>query len=122
MIRRPRVHNERHLAWIRTLPCLVCVDNISTEAAHIRYGCPEQQKRPTGLGERPDDKWTVPLCGRHHREQHASGERQWWLSQGIDPVKVADALWANTGQHEAGEAIVRDRQLERLRARRADVA
>ena len=104
--REPRVKCEKHLNFIRGLPCLVCHDNTSTEAAHIRFSCIELGKRQTGKAEKPDDKWTVPLCGKHHRDQHEMNEQEFWLTVGISPTKVAARLWAVTGRHEEGERIV----------------
>ena len=104
--REPREHNERHLGFIRGLPCCICHDNTSTEAAHVRYGSPQNGKRYVGKGEKPSDKWTVPLCGRHHAIQHQIGEREFWLIAGIDPVQLAADLFACTGDHATGERIV----------------
>lgn len=113
LIKRPRQHNEKHLDFIRSLPCLVCGDPTSTEAAHIRLGLISVGKRHTGVGEKPDDLWTLPLCGKHHREQHAIGEAIFWekhldciRENPIQPLLIALALWAHTGQHEVGEQIV----------------
>jgi hypothetical protein len=105
MIRQPRQQSDKHLAFIRGLPCLVCQDNTSTEAAHLRLSDPRVGKRQVGTSEKPDDKWTLPLCGRHHREQHTTNERLFW--RGTDPVLVALALWAASGNHDIGEGIVR---------------
>ena len=88
--RQPRQRNERHLAWIRTLPCCVCGDDISTEAAHIRTGSINHDKPPTGMGEKPGDFWVLQLCSKCHREQHAAGdELKWWASKGLDPFMLA---------------------------------
>lgn len=93
--RQPRVRNEKHLQYIRSLPCCVCGDNTSTEAAHLRVGSINHDKPNTGMGEKPDDKWALPLCGRHHREQHAFGnELAWWASKGINPFLLAMKLRA----------------------------
>src|SRR4051812_25323688 len=98
MIRRPRQHSEKHLKFIRSLPCCVCENNIETEAAHVRFACEEIGKRYVGKGEKPDDKWTVPLCGNHHRMQSAWGERDFWKAAGRDPIKIAQELWAVRGR------------------------
>ncbi len=34
--RRPVTRDPKYLAYIRTLPCCICGNNIQTEAAHIR--------------------------------------------------------------------------------------
>ena len=109
MQRQPRVHDEQHLAWVRGLPCLVCGNNIETEAAHIRYSDPSAGKRMVGKGEKPSDCWTVPLCGKCHRGQHSmpGGEREFWTHHAeIDPIRVAMALHINSGNQELGEQIV----------------
>lgn len=104
MMKRPREKDAKHLAFIRTLPCLVCGNNIETEAAHIRMADPMAGKPYTGKGEKPSDKWAVPLCGTCHREQHHFGEERYWIER--DPVKAAFALWENSGDHETCVRIV----------------
>jgi hypothetical protein len=106
--RLPRIENAKHLAFIRQLPCLSCGDNTSTEAAHIRFGSPQAWKRQCGKAEKPDDVWTLPLCGKCHRDQHSAGERFFWGLKDIDPIFVALALWRVTGDVESGEAIIRE--------------
>jgi hypothetical protein len=104
MQRRPREKSAKHLDFIRGLPCCVCGDNTSTEAAHVRMPDPTIAKPLTGIAIKPDDKFTVPLCGRHHAAQHSMSEREWWYGKG-DPVKLALALYAVSGDHELGERI-----------------
>lgn len=104
--RRPRQVDADHLAFVRGLSCVICGNDISVEAAHIRAGDPRAAKRPTGMGERPDDAFALPLCGDCHRKQHHSGERWFWNFHGIDPVFVALALYRVSGDVEAGEQIV----------------
>lgn len=71
--------------------------------------CIEVGKRYTGKSEKPSDCWTLPLCGKHHRIQHANKEEAFWQSFGIDPFKVAAFLYASSGDFEAGESIIRSR-------------
>lgn len=105
--RRPRDRNETHLAFIRTLPCLLCGNNIETEAAHVRMMDRSIAKPMTGIATKCDDRFAVPLCGREHREQHGAGnEHKWWLSKGIDPIKAALALFSVSGDYEQGVRIV----------------
>ena len=105
MMRQPRQHDEKHLRFIRGLPCVVCDDNTSTEAVHVRFAC--EGKRHVGLGEKPDDKWTVPLCGKCHRLQHEQNEQAWWQEQGMDPLKIASGLFKVTGDHGGGLLTIR---------------
>ena len=106
MQRRPREHDDKHLRYIRSLPCLLCGDNTSTEAAHVRYADPMVAKPISGMGNKADDAYTVPLCGRHHRDQTNYGnERAWWAMMGLDPVKLSLALHRYSGDQELGEMI-----------------
>lgn len=108
--RRPRVTDERHLAAIRSLQCLVC-GSAPVEAAHIRTGSIKHGKRPVGVGERPSDLWTVPLCHRCHRTgpeaQHAGNELAFYQRHRIDPFATALALWAASGDFETMMSIVK---------------
>jgi hypothetical protein len=104
--RRPREHDEAHLRFIRQLPCCVCLDNTATEAAHIRMADARAAKPMVGLGEKPDDKFVTPLCSKCHRDQHLCGERDWWPLWDIDPVFLALALHAVSGDHAAGIEII----------------
>lgn len=110
-LKRPRQFKADHLAFVRQLPCLCCPAPAPSEAAHVRYGSLKHGKRTTGLGEKPSDQWTVPLCPRDHRNgpdaQHLSNEAHWWELRGIDPLVVAALLFANSGDVEAGEQIIR---------------
>ena len=101
-----REKDAAYLDFIRSLPCIICGDNTSTEAAHIRFADRRAAKRPTGMGEKPDDVWTLPLCGRHHREQHSMGEHSFWNIQGIDPIFLALALCHARDNRDRAEQIV----------------
>ena len=50
--------DSRYLAWIRTLPCVVCGCARGIEASHTG---------PHGLGQKSSDLSAIPLCYRHHR-------------------------------------------------------
>lgn len=103
--RRKREKNEAHLAHVRKLPCAICGQK-PVEAAHIRMAAPEYGKRETGMAEKPDDCWTMPLCPHHHREQHGMNEEQFWQDYGMDPIKIALALNRASGDEEAGTGII----------------
>lgn len=111
--KRPRQTAGKHLAWIRTLPCLISGRRSGgVEAAHIRYRDPVFGKPGTAHGQKPDDRWTIPLHANYHRldhdAQHDSNEREWWVKKGIDPVAVASALWGCTGDDEMAEIVIRE--------------
>lgn len=96
---------KKHIDFIRGLPCLICGNNIETQAAHVRYAEPRANKPITGMQYR-DDRWVVPLCGECHALQHDGSERGYWESIGINPVWAASELRHVSGDHEAGCRIV----------------
>lgn len=98
--RQPKTSDEAHLDFIRSLPCVSCGDNTATEAAHLRSGNLTYGKESTGGAQKPSDKWTNPLCGRCHREQHEGNEWQWWKAKRINPFTLAMTLHDITGNHE----------------------
>jgi hypothetical protein len=106
-----REKSKRHLDYVRSLPCVICGDPVHTQAAHVRFADPRAAKDITGMGTKPSDEWTVPLCNRHHEEQHRGGEREFWRRHGIDPVFVAMALSRESGNYEAGCKIVASARL-----------
>lgn len=108
--RRPRQHNDAHLDFIRSLPCIICMDNTATEAAHVRMADPRAAKCEAGMGAKPDDRWCVPLCSRCHREQHKTDEATFWgwqhIYRRIDPIFLALALHSVSGSYEDGMTII----------------
>lgn len=105
MFKTPRVEDAKHLAFIRTLPCVI-TGTSPVEACHIRYADRQHGKRETGGAEKPSDCWVVPMCPQKHREQHSMNERAFWDRYGIDPLEVARQLFAATGDNEAGVEII----------------
>lgn len=101
-----RIKSKDHLAFIRTLPCIVCFDNTSTEACHVRMADARIGKPITGMGIKPDDKYTLPMCGAHHRKQHQMNEGDFWFAQKIDPVLMSLAIYSVSGDAEAAERII----------------
>jgi Protein of unknown function (DUF968) len=101
-----RVRSKKHLDFVRSLPCAICADNVTVEAAHVRFSDRDVAKRQTGMGEKPDDAWTVPLCGSHHREQHDGNERAFWGKHGINPIFLAQAIYRVSGDHDAALQII----------------
>lgn len=54
------------------------------EVAHVRMGS------GAGIGQKPDDFRTVPLCREHHARQHEVGERTFWA--GVDIEGLIEAF------------------------------
>lgn len=92
--RQPREEDPAYLAYVRTLPCLIC-RRPGSDPAHLRTGARQYDKPHTGMGEKPSDCWVLPLCRTHHDDQHRNNEIEWWGRQGFpDPFAVAVALYA----------------------------
>lgn len=87
MRRMKSVRNLKYLAWIRTLPCLICGRTTGIEAAHTG---------PHGVGQKSPDLSAIPLCGRHHRtgrdSYHKLGPRVFERRHGIDIRAVVARL------------------------------
>ena len=68
-----------YLAWIRTLPCIVCGSTRGIEASHTG---------PHGLGQKSSDYSAIPLCGIHHRNgkdsYHKLGPRRFCEVHNVD--------------------------------------
>jgi len=47
-----------------------------------------------GMGLKPPDKFTAPLCADHHREQHQIGHRAFDAKYGLDLRALAEELSA----------------------------
>jgi hypothetical protein len=107
--KRKRVTDEQHLRWLRTLPCVISGKR-PVEAAHIRFADPAYGKRETGKGEKSSDRWALRLSPDLHREQHNGNERLFWAKFGIDPCKIANALFGISGDDEQAELIIRTAQ------------
>ena len=99
-----RRRNEKHLQFIRGLPCIRCLNDTATEAAHLRRADARIAKPITGIGIKPDDRFVLPLCGKDHRRQHAIGEKNFWVD--CEPELWALALYSISGDHAEGEKII----------------
>ena len=67
--------------YIASKPCLIC-GRLDVQSAHIRY-------TGAGVGMKPCDIFTTPLCLLHHREQHSKNEKMFWILYAINPVARA---------------------------------
>jgi hypothetical protein len=72
--------DKNYLAWIHTLPCVVCAQaqRSPTEAAHVGE---------RGLSQKCPDRETLPLCGEHHRtgkESHHVLQKAFWAHHKLD--------------------------------------
>lgn len=119
--KRPHRPDHAHLRFVHGLPCIYPGCGAPGEAAHVRYASTAHGKVETGGGRKPDDRWVVPLCPRHHREgpdaQHNHNEREWWAALKIDPLTIAALLFSasKAGEdREAAEFICRHARVLKL--------
>ena len=99
--RKPHMRRRpQHLAFVRQLPCVACGKAAPSEAAHVRTGT------DGGVGMKPGDRYTVPLCTVCHAKQHRIGELTFWSALHIDPVNAALRLWTVSADIRAGERTV----------------
>jgi len=83
--------DDEFLKWIRSMPCAVCRNEITVEAAHVR-----RIADGAGTGIKPQFS-AIPLCAEHHRLQHQQGEsaiggKEWVDKQRIE--HVGEWAWA----------------------------
>ena len=67
--------------YVASKPCIIC-GGIDVQSAHIRYS-------GAGMGMKPCDIFTTPLCIEHHREQHTKNEKMFWILYAINPIARA---------------------------------
>lgn len=115
--RQPRVEDPAYLAYLRTLPCLICARPGPNDPAHLRSAALQYGKRLTGMAEKSDDRWALPLCRHHHAEQHRNNELRWWARYGIpDPFAVAMNLYAS--RPASRPQVERPRKAPKVRVRK----
>lgn len=92
-----RIRNKAHLAFVRSLPCVICGRQPS-HAHHIKFA------QPGALGMKVSDEYTVPMCFLDHDALHNAGnERAWWEACKVDPLPIAADLWASTRRSAAND-------------------
>lgn len=97
------IRDLKYLAWIRTLPCLICGRTMGIEAAHTG---------PHGVGQKSPDRSAIPLCARHHRtgrdSYHRLGPRVFERRHAIDIRAVVARLNSRRSIHiESGSFVGR---------------
>lgn len=105
-LKRQRVGGTDHLAFIRSLPCVVTGQSDGVQAAHVSYEDLRYGKLGRGKGQKEEDCWCVPLAGVAHDIQHKTGEQAYWRLHNIDPCRVALALWRCSGDFETAMIVL----------------
>jgi hypothetical protein len=120
--RAPRQRDEAHLRYVRERTCCIPFCNRPSEAAHLRMACPAIGKRPTGMQEKPDDRWCTNLCAYHHRTginaQHTMNEADFWQMVGLNPFEIATRLWIESGGYERAMTRTRPPITKRVKPRK----
>jgi hypothetical protein len=90
------IADKRFRKWLQTLPCCVCgqfAEYVNGEgrshAAHVRH--------KSGIATKPLFQ-AVPLCYKHHEEQHRKGHN-WFMSMEMW-LKLADTYYKKWLNHE----------------------
>lgn len=96
--RSSRWRSQAHCNHVRSHACVVCDAAAPIEVAHVRLGS------GAGMGEKPHDYLTVPLCKSCHHTQHTRGERSFWGDVLIDPQAVIAELIATSPKRREIEA------------------
>lgn len=83
---------EAHLRWIRKHLCLIkgCREHGPIQAHHVRLGA------HAGMGQKPGDDRTVPICTFHHTELHMGGEDTFQKVNDVDLPAIAAGLAAKS--------------------------
>ena len=96
---------------IRDCGCIIPGCGAPAQCAHLRFSCVAYGKVNPGVGSKPHDKFSLPLCQWHHLDapdaQHKQNEEEFWASWGIDPLAVAARLWEARDSLEEMQKIVR---------------
>ncbi|WP_324807154.1 hypothetical protein SH584_11310 [Sphingomonas sp. LY29] len=99
--RESRWRSPAHTTFVRGFACAMCGSTTNIEAAHVRMGS------GAGMGQKPDDWRTVPLCGGGgcHSTQHTVGEPVFWKEyhknhgQGVEQL-IAELIKASPKRRE----------------------
>lgn len=79
--KRKRLRDPAYLKSFRDAACIVCGARDGTVVgAHIRTG------HEGGMGLKPDDDLTLPLCYRCHMDQHDNPTPEWWLEKVVKAI------------------------------------
>lgn len=106
---------KKHLKFIDSLPCVICAGACGESTHHHLLRVDKQylpvtmeteglmfpKVKSKGMGTKSDDRFTLPLCPKHHAEAHANGnDKEYFLKRGIQPEKFALSLYKVSGDYE----------------------
>jgi len=73
--------SDSYLSYVRSRPCVV-TGSETVIAHHVRC------LGGGGMGLKPPDWMCLPLDPIEHAKLHSMGERSYWASKGLDPVRL----------------------------------
>lgn len=83
------IRSSIHRRFLRTFICAVfnndgtCDERHAPDVAHVRT------PNNAGMGRKPSDEWSVPLCRTHHRRAHQIGDKAFEIERGISLIEKA---------------------------------
>lgn len=87
-----KVRSPAHLKHVRSFVC--CAFGRSGHECGGRMECHHvHENTDGGIGTKPSDEFTVPLCATHHRLLHDHGETAFQAKYGVDLLAIAARLW-----------------------------
>lgn len=96
------IRDKAHLAFVAGLPCCITGRTDGVQAHHLL------KTSEKCMGRRSGDDKVIPLHHEMHTDLHRGGDEtaflRWYC---IDPLDLARALYAATGDHEQGLRVVR---------------
>lgn len=84
ILRGPKLHWQRHEAFIRRHTCIVTAAKVHDECNGPIQCCHYRTAANSGVGVKPGSWWTFPACMHHHAEQHRIGEPEFQRKYGLD--------------------------------------
>lgn len=108
LLKRPRMPDKNHLKFVSDLPCII-TGKEGVQVCHIRTAFLELGKPHTGRGEKPSDRYVLPMTPEWHEKQHSMNEIEFWEKYGPGfekAVSVSMALYLNSGDEETCRQII----------------
>lgn len=78
-----RWKSQAHCNWLRGFACCACDSDVCIEVSHIRIGT------DGGMGRKPSDYYSLPLCKICHQSLHQKGERTFYDVNNISALELA---------------------------------
>ena len=94
--------SPEYLAWLHTLPCIVCILPWKLNQSGVSYSNVQKTKTEAahlgahGISQKAPDRQAVPMCRFHHQtgpeSLHNIGPKRFWALHRLDPNTIISAL------------------------------